>query len=94
MQFDKFTIKSQEAIQESQAIAERLGHQEIKPEHLLATLLEQKDGVIIPVLQKMEVNLATLKAEAEHLLQKLPKVSGGGFGQVYASQPFKKILDQ
>ena len=34
MQFDKFTIKSQEAIQESQAIAERLGHQEIKPEHL------------------------------------------------------------
>ena len=94
MQFDKFTIKSQEAIQKSQAIAERLGHQEIKPEHLLATLLEQKDGVIIPVLQKMEVNLATLKAEAGHLLQKLPKVSGGGFGQVYASQPFNKILDQ
>ncbi len=48
MQFDKFTIKSQEAIQESQTIAERLGHQEIKPEHLLSALLEQKDGVIIP----------------------------------------------
>jgi len=94
MQFDKFTLKSQEAIQESQAIAERLGHQEIKPEHLLSTLLEQKDGVIIPVLQKMEVNLATLKTEAEHLLNNLPKVSGGGFGQVYASQQFKKILDQ
>ena len=93
MQFDKFTIKSQEAIQESQATAERHGHQEIKPEHLLETLLEQKDGVIIPVLQKMEVNLPALKAEAERLLENLPKVSGGGFGQVYASQQFKKVLD-
>ncbi|MEN8232400.1 MAG: ATP-dependent chaperone ClpB [Thermodesulfobacteriota bacterium] len=94
MQFDKFTVKSQEAIQESQTIAERLGHQEIKPEHLLASLIEQKDGVIIPVLQKMEVNLPALKAEAQRLLENLPKVSGGGFGQVYASQQFKKILDQ
>jgi ATP-dependent Clp protease ATP-binding subunit ClpB len=94
MQFDKFTIKSQEAIQESQTTAERLGHQEIKPEHLLSSLIEQKDGVIIPVLQKMEVNLSALKVEAERLLENLPKVSGGGFGQVYASQQFKKILDQ
>ena len=94
MQFDKFTIKSQEAIQESQAIAERLGQQEIKPVHLLSTLLEQKDGVIIPVLQKMDVNLVSLKGEAELLLNNLPKISGGGFGQVYASQKFKKVLDQ
>ncbi len=94
MQFDKFTIKSQEAIQESQSIAERNGHQEIKPEHLLAALLEQKDGVIIPVLQKMGVTLDTLKVEANQLINNLPKVSGSGFGQVYASQPFKKVLDQ
>jgi ATP-dependent Clp protease ATP-binding subunit ClpB len=94
MQFDKFTIKSQEAIQESQAQAERLGHQEIRPEHLLSVLLDQKDGVVIPVLQKMEVNLATLKTDAEKLLASIPKVSGGGFGQVYASQQFKKVLDQ
>ena len=60
MQFDKFTIKSQEAIQESQSIAERSGHQEIKPEHLLGAILEQKDGVINPVLQKMGINLASL----------------------------------
>ena len=92
MQFDKFTIKSQEAIQESQAIAERLGHQEIKPEHLLSTLLEQKDGVIIPVLQKMGVNLDILKAEVNSMFENIPKVSGGGFGQVYASQQFKKLL--
>jgi ATP-dependent Clp protease ATP-binding subunit ClpB len=94
MQFDKFTLKSQEAIQESQANAERNGHQEIKPEHLLAALLEQKDGVIIPVLQKMEINLSSLQAEAAKLLENLPKVSGAGFGQVYASPQFKKVLDQ
>jgi ATP-dependent Clp protease ATP-binding subunit ClpB len=94
MQFDKFTMKSQEAVQESQSIAEKNGHQEIKPEHLLAALLEQKDGVIIPVLQKMGVNLASLKDDAKHLIDNLPKVSGSGFGQVYASQPFKKVLDQ
>ncbi len=94
MQFDKFTIKSQEAVQESQTIAERNGHQEIKPEHLLGALLKQKDGVIIPVLQKMGVNLASLNDDAESLINKLPKVSGGGFGQVYASQQFKKVLDQ
>jgi len=94
MQFDKFTIKSQETIQESQSIAERYGQQEIKPEHLLAALLEQKDGVIIPVLQKMGVNLPSLKDDAQHLVDNLPKVSGSGFGQVYASQPFKKVLDQ
>lgn len=94
MQFDKFTIKSQEAIQQSQTAAEQNGHQEIKPEHLLLSLLEQKDGVIIPVLQKMEVNLTSLQDEATRLLNKIPKVSGGGFGQVYASQQFKKVLDQ
>jgi ATP-dependent Clp protease ATP-binding subunit ClpB len=94
MQFDKFTMKSQEAVQESQSIAEKNGHQEIKPEHLLAALLEQKDGVIIPVLQKMGINLASLKDDAKHLIDNLPKVSGSGFGQVYASQPFKKVLDQ
>ncbi len=93
MQFDKFTLKSQEAIQESQAIAERLGHQEIKPEHLLSTLLAQKDGVIVPALQKMGVNLPAIKAETVSLLDKIPKVSGGGFGQVYASGQFKKVLD-
>ncbi|MBW2465776.1 MAG: ATP-dependent chaperone ClpB, partial [Deltaproteobacteria bacterium] len=94
MQFDKFTIKSQEAIQQSQSIAEQHGHQEIKPEHLLAALLEQKDGVIIPVLQKMEVNLSALQAETDKLLERLPRVTGEGFGQVYASRQLKKILDQ
>ena len=93
MQFDKFTLKSQEALQASQSLAEQNGHQEIKPEHLLKALLDQPEGAVVAVLQKMGVNIHALQAEANGLLEQLPKVSGSGFGQVYGSQQFKKVLD-
>lgn len=93
MQFDKFTLKSQEAIQAAQGLAEGSGHQEIQPEHLLKALLEQPDGVIVPVLQKMGVSPGLILPEIDSLLKKLPKVSGSGFGQAYASGRLKKTLD-
>jgi ATP-dependent Clp protease ATP-binding subunit ClpB len=94
MQFDKFTVKSQESLQAAQSLAGQKGNQEMQPEHLLAVLLRQPDGVIIPVLQKMGANPGRLAAEVDGLLEKLPKVSGAGFGQVYASQRFMAVLDQ
>jgi ATP-dependent Clp protease ATP-binding subunit ClpB len=94
MQFDKFTLKSQEALQAAQSIAEQNGHQEINPEHLLKALLDQPEGAVVAVLQKMGVSLPALQADMDGLLTQLPKVSGSGFGQVYASQKFKKVLDQ
>ncbi|MBC8318416.1 MAG: ATP-dependent chaperone ClpB [Desulfobulbaceae bacterium] len=94
MQFDKFTVKSQEAIQQAQALAEKNSNQEIVPEHLLQVLLGQVDGVVIPVLQKIGVDPAALSSETGSILSQLPKVSGSGFGQVYASPRLKKILDQ
>ncbi|MDH5297445.1 MAG: hypothetical protein OEV91_00310, partial [Desulfobulbaceae bacterium] len=60
MQFDKFTMKSQELLQESQRLAESLGHQEIQAEHLLKSLLAQADGVVVPVLQKIGIQPAAL----------------------------------
>lgn len=93
MQFDKFTVKSQEAIQAAQNLAGQKGHQEIMPEHLLLVLLQEADGVIIPVLQKIGANPAAMAAEVNAHLESLPKVSGAGFGQVYASQRLKAILD-
>jgi ATP-dependent Clp protease ATP-binding subunit ClpB len=93
MQFDKFTLKSQEAIQASQQLAESMGHQEIQPEHLLRVLLEQSESVVLPVLQKMGVAAQPLLREVDGLLDRLPKVSGGGFGQIYISQKLKKVLD-
>ncbi len=94
MQFDKFTVKSQESLQAAQTLAGQKGQQEMLPEHLLAVLLQQADGVIIPVLQKIGANPARIAAEVEKLLEQLPKVSGSGFGQVYASQRIRILLDQ
>ena len=53
MQLDKFTLKSQEAIQTGHTIAQNNGNQELQPEHLLKAILEQPEGVVVPVLQKI-----------------------------------------
>ncbi len=94
MQFDKFTLKSQEALQSAQNLAGRKGQQEILPEHMLSVLLREPDGVIIPVLQKIGADPDFFAGEVDRILDKLPKVSGSGFGQVYASQRMKAVLDQ
>ena len=94
MQLDKFTVKSQEAIQTAHNTAQQFGNQEMQPEHLLKAILEQPEGVVVPVLQKMGVEPSTVLAETNQLIDKLPKVSGGGAGQSYMSQDFKKLLDQ
>ena len=94
MRFDKFTLKSQEAIQTSQQQAEKMGHQQIEPEHLLSSLLGQKDGAIPPLLGKIGANQEQLKKRLEETLEKLPTVSGTGYGQAYLSSRAKAILDQ
>lgn len=81
IKFDKFTIKAQEAIGEAQQIASSYNHQEIRGEHLLLALINQKDGVIPSILQKLEVNSEELKAKLERLLEKIPQVYGGSGGQ-------------
>jgi ATP-dependent Clp protease ATP-binding subunit ClpB len=94
MQLDKFTLKSQEALQTAQALAESNGQQEILSEHLLVAILQQTEGVVIPILKKMEIDPATVSTEAERLLANLPKVTGPGFGQVALSHRLKLTLDQ
>jgi len=94
MNLDKFTLKSQEALQGASQLAGNLGHQEIVPEHVFKVILEQKDGLLRSVIQKIGCELAVVMAGTEELLQKIPKVSGSGFGQVYGSQRLSKVLDQ
>ncbi len=93
MQLDKFTLKSQEAIQAAHALAQEKGHQEIQPEHLLKAILEQPDGVVVPVLKKMGIDPGVLLAETNQLIEQLPQVSGSGAGRTYASQALQKLLD-
>ncbi len=94
MQMDKFTLKSQEAIQSAHSLAQNKGNQELQPEHLLKAILEQPEGVVVPVLQKMGVEPSVVLSETNQLIDKLPQVSGAGAGQTYASQSFRNLLDQ
>ena len=77
MRFDRFTIRGQEAIQEAIGIAERNENQQVEPEHLLGTMLEQKEGVVRPILGKIGANAAGITTEVQAAIAKFPKVSGG-----------------
>ncbi len=93
MQFEKFTIKSQEALQAAQSLAAEKGHQEIRAEHLLTALMRQTDGVVAAALKKMGIDPAGLLRETTTLLAAIPTVSGDGFGQAYIADQLNKTLN-
>ncbi len=93
MQMEKFTLKAQEALQEAKAIAERRNHQQIDVEHLLLALLEQKEGIAAPILQKLGANIDLIISQLEGELNRIPKVTGGGAGQVYLSSRLNEMFN-
>jgi ATP-dependent Clp protease ATP-binding subunit ClpB len=93
MRFDKFTLKAQEIIQVSQQLAEKFGHQQIEPEHLVRAILDQKEGVIPALLGKIGADQSQLIQSFDDALEKTPSVSGTGFGQAYISPRSKAVLD-
>src|SRR5688572_16922274 len=76
IRLDKLTLKSQEALQAAQAHAQESGNPQIEPEHLLWALVQQKDGVVLPVLQKLGANIPVLAQELSAAAAKLPRVQG------------------
>jgi len=92
MRLDKLTFKAQEALQGSQELARRLNHNQLEPAHLLRTLLAQEEGLIRPLLQKMEVDPQKILQGVDQTLTRLPRVSGEG--QVYISPALNKVLDE
>ncbi|HEX9577995.1 MAG TPA: Clp protease N-terminal domain-containing protein, partial [Myxococcales bacterium] len=91
MKLDKFTVKAQEALQEAQAIARKRDHQEILPEHLLAALLAQQDGLVPPLLQRIGADVGLVQQRLEDELRKTPSVHGGEGGHL--AQRTLKVLD-
>ena len=77
MNFNNFTIKSQEVVQQAQQIAQGLGHQQIENAHLLKSIFEVDENVIPFILNKLGVNIDIFKQTLENILQSFPKVSGG-----------------
>src|SRR5256885_4692101 len=77
MRLDKLTVKAQEALQAAQGLADQHGHQALEPEHLLVALLQQREGVVGPVLAKLGARADTVRQQLEAELGRMPKVRGG-----------------
>src|SRR5271157_5140124 len=90
---DKLTQKAQEALQQSQAIAEKNESQVMFPIHLLLALAEEKEGIVRPVLEKCGVHPDAITTEARRMLANLPKTAGAQPG-MYLSQPLNQVLER
>lgn len=94
MTLDKFTLKSQEALQAAQQLASENGQQQIEPEHLLLAMLKNTESVAVSILKKMGANIGSVAQTLENEIGRLPKVSGGGLGQLYVSQELNQVLER
>src|ERR1044072_2009345 len=77
MRLDKFTLRAQEAIQSAIELAERNKHQQVEPEHLLAAMLEQPEGIVRPILGKLGANVAVVLNDTQAAVARFPRVEGG-----------------
>jgi len=91
IRFDKLTLKGQEALQSAQSHAQENGNPQVAPEHLLRALVGQKEGVVLPILQKLGVNLPKMAQDLADLVAKLPKVQGQA--EVYLSPSLNRMLE-
>jgi ATP-dependent Clp protease ATP-binding subunit ClpB len=94
MNIDKYTDRAKGFLQSAQALALREGHQQFTSEHLLKVLLEDTEGLAAGLIDRAGGNSRDALLAAETALVKLPKVSGGGAGQVYLSPALARIFDQ
>lgn len=90
--FDRLTLKSQEAVQAAQDAASKRRNQQIEPEHLLLALLNQEDGVVLPVLKKLGADPNLVKKDIESALERLPKIEG--LVQNYLSPRLAKVFEK
>jgi ATP-dependent Clp protease ATP-binding subunit ClpB len=89
MRLDKFTLRAQEAIQSAIELAERNQNQQVEPEHLLAAMLEQPEGIVRPVLGKLGVNVAVVQNDVQAAIARFPRVEGG---QQYFSPRLSQVF--
>ncbi len=95
IRFDRFTERAQDAAARAYEILQRYGHNQVDTEHILLALLEQSDGVIPQLLERMTVDISLLRARIDNILQASPKATiyGGGEGQVFITPRVKRVID-
>jgi ATP-dependent Clp protease ATP-binding subunit ClpB len=91
MNYDKFTIKAQEALNEAAGIAQKNDHSQIESEHLLLALLRQENGIVSPIIERIGGDIGRLTGDAEALVKQTPKVYGEA-AQVFYSPALSKVL--
>jgi ATP-dependent Clp protease ATP-binding subunit ClpB len=89
--FDKLTLKAQEAVQAAQDIAAKFHHQQIDVEHLLIALLDQNEGVVLPLLKKLGTDPGRMRSDIQDALNRVPKVEG--LVQTYLSPRLGKLFE-
>ena len=92
MNYEKFTIKAQEALQEASSIASKNDHSEITTLHMLISLLQQQDGIVSPIVENIGVNVSQLTKKAQEELKAIPKVTGNN--QLTLSSMLAKVLSK
>src|SRR5512146_2298965 len=93
IRWDKLTLKAQEAVQHASEVASEHGNPELLPVHLLAALVEDREGVVVPVLEKIGVNPPAVATAARAEIERLPKVSGGAM-QAQLSTAGARLIEQ
>src|SRR5438093_1308967 len=91
MQLDRYTVKSQEALERTQRLAREHGHQELAPEHLLLALLQDSEGTVAAVLSKLGIQREQLLAQTEDAAARLPRVQGGS---IYIGERLRQVLER
>ena len=92
MQFDRLTIKAQEALQTAQSLSSQAQSPELGVEHLMVALITQTDGIVTPIFQKLGADTASIKAAIEGVIEKAPKVHRAG-SELYISAALQTVLD-
>jgi ATP-dependent Clp protease ATP-binding subunit ClpB len=94
IRWEKFTVKAQEAVQRGNDLASEHGNPELVPLHLLAALLEDKEGIVQPVLEKIGIGPQATLNDTYREIERLPKVSGGGAAQAAMSKAANELLER
>ncbi|MFA9490441.1 MAG: ATP-dependent Clp protease ATP-binding subunit [Anaerolineales bacterium] len=95
MRFDRFTERAQDAAQRAAEIIQRYGHNQIDTEHILLALIEQPQGVITQILEKLNIDIEELSDKIDAQLRSSPKANiyGGGAGQIFITPRVKRVVD-
>ena len=94
MQPDRFTVKSQEAVASAQRLAAERRNPEVAPAHLLLALLDQEDGLVVPVLQKLGADVASIRARTLEAVDGLPELGGDEGPDVRPAQSFVRAIQR